>query len=302
MKPEELERVLMVARLATEHEEYELASKLYGVYVSRASDANLEYIRYLALHGDSDMAVEMLEKTFPQAMDDVLQICAEMLRKRRPEFGDKYDARIDALVEASLRDDPESVRRLLVQAEILEMQAKYEESVAKYDGVLKRDDVPRVMRAAAKNNLGFLLTLLNERTDEAEQLINEAIEVYGPVSDILDTRAIVRMTRKEYDQAVEDMSLATSLSNDPVKFYHYAQANLLAGNDQAALKAWEKAQELGFAKEKLPVLEQKNFDQVKSDIEGSAHPKRQAVVAVAHRVRCAAMTEKMIAPSSRASL
>ena len=158
------------------------------------------------------------------------------------------------------------------QAELFEIQGNYEQSVAKYDSVLKRNDVPRVMRAAAKNNLGFLLTLLNERTEEAEQLINEAMEVYGPVSDILDTRAIVRMTRKEYDQAVEDMSLATSLSDDPVKFYHYAQANLLAGNDQAALKAWDKAQKLGITKEKLPVLEQKNFDQVKSEI-GRRRPK-----------------------------
>jgi tetratricopeptide (TPR) repeat protein len=268
MTPEELERVLMVARLATEHEEYELASKLYGVYVSRKPDANMEYMRYVALYGDPEMALEMLEKTFPQARDEVLQIATEMLRKRRAEFGDKYDARIDELVAASLRDDPDSVRRMLVEAEVLEVEGKYAESVAKYDAVLKRDDVPRVMRAAAKNNLGFLLTLLNERTEEAEKLINEAMEVYGPVSDILDTRAIVRMSLKEYDQAVEDMSLATSLSDDPVKFYHYAQANLLAGNDQAALKAWEKAQDLGITKEKLPVLEQKNFDRIKSEIEG----------------------------------
>ena len=169
---------------------------------------------------------------------------------------------------AALRDDPESVRRMLLEAEILETQAKYEESVAKYENVLKRDDVPRMMSAAAKNNLGFLLTLLNQRTDEAEQLINEALEVYGPVDDILDTRAVVRMARKDYDAAVEDMSLATSLSNDPVKFYHFAKANLLAGNDQAALKAWERAQKLGFTKEKLPVLERPDFDQVKGGIEG----------------------------------
>jgi hypothetical protein len=76
------------------------------------------------------------------------------------------------------------------------------------------------------------------------------------------------MARKDYDAAVEDMSLATSLSSDPVKFFHFAQANLLAGNDQAALKAWDKAQKLGFKKEKLPILEQKNFEQIKSDIEG----------------------------------
>jgi predicted Zn-dependent protease len=266
---QQLESILMVARLATEHGEYQLAENLYDLYVYRKPDAiALEYARFKALHGDPDKAITILNSLFPQGMDDILRIAAEMLRTRRADLGDKYDAAVNELVAASLRDDPESVQRMLIKAEILEIQAQYEASVKQYDDVLKRDDVPRLMRAAAMNNLGFLLTLMNERTEEAEDFINQAIEVYGPVDDILDTRAVVHMTRKEYEKAVEDMSLATALSNDPVKFYHSAQANLLAGNDQAALKAWEKAQQLGFTKEKLPVLEQKNYDQVKSDIEG----------------------------------
>jgi cellulose synthase operon protein C len=257
LSEQQLESILMVARLAAEHGEYELAEMLYK-----------QYVRYMALHGNPDEALGILKSLFPQSMDEVLRIVAEMLRTRRAELGDKYDAAVNELIASALRDDPESVQRMLVKAEILEIQAQYEESVAQYDTVLQRDDVPRLMRAAAMNNLGFLLTLMNERTDEAADFINQAIEVYGPVDDILDTRAVVHMTRKEYEKAVEDMSLATALSNDPVKFYHFAQANLLAGNDQAALKAWEKAQQLGFTKEKLPVLEQKSFDQVKSDIEG----------------------------------
>ncbi len=264
----QLDKVRMVARLAMENEEYELADKLYRVYVSRVPDANLEFARFLALHGNSDEAMTLLKQLFPQGMDEVTSICAEMLRRRRAEVGDKYDAEIDEMVAASLRDDPESVRRLLLKAEMLETQGKYEASIAQYDRVLARDDVPRMMRAAAMNNLGFLLTLLNQRTEEAEGLINQALEIYGPVDDILDTRALARMARKDYDQAVEDMSLATSLSSDPIKFYHFAQANLLAGNGPAAVKAWDKAQQLGFKKEKLPILEQKNFDRVKAEIEG----------------------------------
>jgi tetratricopeptide (TPR) repeat protein len=266
---QQLESILMVARLAAEHGEHELSGNLYDLYVYRKPDAiSLEYARYKALYDDPDKAMVILNSLFPQSMDDILRIAAEMLRTRREELGDKYDAAVNELIASSLRDDPESVQRMLIKAEILEIQAQYEQSVKQYDDVLKRDDVPRLMRAAAMNNLGFLLTLMNERTDEAQEFINQAIEVYGPVDDILDTRAVVYMTRKEYEKAVEDLSLATALSSDPVKFYHSAQANLLAGNDQAALKAWEKAQQLGFTKEKLPVLEQKNFDQVKSDIEG----------------------------------
>ena len=37
-------------------------------------------------------------------------------------------------------------------------------------------------------------------------------------------------------------------SRDPVKFYHSALANLLAGNEQVALKSWDRAMKLGITR------------------------------------------------------
>ncbi len=265
----QLNNILAVARMAAENDQIEIAAKLYPLYAQRVgtSGAALEFAQFLAMQGDPSQAMEMLKQIFPAQMNQALQIAISMLRQRRAEIGDQFDAEINEMLAAALRDDPDSAQRLIFNAEALEVQGRYDESIAAYEKILKRDDLPTLLRAAAKNNLGFLLGLTNQRVEEAQSLINQAVDVYGPSEDILDTRAVVRMAGKNYDGAVEDMELATVLSRDPIKFFHKTQANLLAGNEQVALKAWDRALELGITKEKLPVLEQPKFDRIKGEIQ-----------------------------------
>ncbi|WP_197530383.1 tetratricopeptide repeat protein [Bythopirellula polymerisocia] len=270
LSSEELNNIVTVARMAAENDQIELAAKLYPVYVQRVGTAQaaLEYASFLTKHGDPGQAMEIIKQIFPKQMDAAAQIAVSMLRQRRSEVGDQFDAEIDDMLAAALRDDPDSASRLLLKAEALEVQGKQDESIAFYEKILKRDDLPSLLRAAAKNNLGFLLASTDQRLDEAQEMINQAMEVYGPSEDILDTRAVVRIAGKNYDGAVEDMELATSLSRDPLKFYHSALANLLAGNDQVALKSWDRAKKLGITKDKLPLSEQPDFERIKGQIEG----------------------------------
>jgi len=267
---QELNNILAVARMAAENDQIEIAAKLYPLYAQRVGTAGaaLELAQFLAMHGDPGQAMDMLKQLFPSNMNQTVQIAIAMLRQRRDELGDQFDADVDSMLASALRDDPDSAQRLILQAEALEVQGKYDESIAAYEKTLKRDDLPTLLRAAAKNNLGFILGLTNQRVDEAQSLIDQALEVYGPSEDILDTRAVVRIAGKNYDGAVEDMELATALSSDPIKYYHKALANLLAGNDQVAQKAWDQALELGITKEQLPILEQAEFDRIKGEIEG----------------------------------
>jgi len=268
MDEKQLQNVLSVAQMAAQFEEVELADQLYRLYVRRVPEERIRLARFLALHGDPDEAMEMLKALFDNQPDEVIQIASQMLRQRRSEFGDQYDEDVNQLVSRALRDDPESFQRNLIHAEVLELQERYDESVAVYDGMLSRGNLPSRMRAAAMNNLAFQLVLLNQRLDEAAQLINQAIEIYGPVADMLDTRALVNMARQEYDAAMEDMKLATTFNEDPVKYYHLARASVLAGHPQEALTAWDKALELGFTNDQLNTLEQASYEQFKQQIDG----------------------------------
>ena len=261
---EQLKVVLAIAQLATRHKDYELAEQLLRFYVKRVPESTFALIKFLALHGDSEEGVGFMKQLFNNSKDAVLQLATQMLRIRRREIGDRFDETIDEMFSSALREDPDSVLRRTMYAEFLGIKQDYDASIQAYDELLKRGDLSSARRAAISNNLAYLLALQGVRLDQASELIEQAMQILGPIDDMLDSRAIVRMARKEYDLAVEDMTLATSISQEPVKFYHLAKAHFLAGNVQAALKAWEEAQQLGFEKDMLFLLEQVSFEEIEN--------------------------------------
>ena len=165
------------------------------------------------------------------------------------------------------RDNPELTRLLVLRAEMFEVMERYDEAIDAYEDITDRDDQSPHSRAAASNNMAYLLALRKQRLDKAQELIDQAIEILGPLADILDTRAVIRMAREEYDLAVEDMTLSLSIDPTAVKYYHMAKAQALAGNEAEALDAWAKAKELEIEKESLPLIEQPGYQETEQLIE-----------------------------------
>ncbi len=266
LNTEQLQTVRGVAQLAVQCEDFEMAEKLYQLYVQRLPKAEAELVQFQSLYGDAEAAIATMEKEFPRHMNAVLTMLNQMLRKRRTEFGDRYDEKINRMIATAIRDDPDSATRLLFYAELLEIEQKYQQSVKAYDDLLSRDDAPLRVRAAAMNNLAFLLAVLGERLEEAEKLVNQSMETLGPIADLLDTRALVRTASKKYDLAIEDLTLAISVGRDPIKLYHLARVQLLAGNEKAALKSWKEAKNLGIEKGELPLPEQSDYVEFEAKI------------------------------------
>ena len=165
-------------------------------------------------------AMEIIKQIFPKQMDTTSQIAVTMLRQRRSEVGDQFDAEIDDMLALPSEMTPIPHHALILKAEALEVQGKQDESIAFYEKILKRDDFPVCYGLRRKTTWAFFLLRPTNASTRLKKLINRGSEVYGPSEDILDTRAVVRMAGKNYDGAVEDMELATSLSRDPLKFYH----------------------------------------------------------------------------------
>ena len=168
------------------------------------------------------------------------------------------------MVRAALRDDPESARRLVFEAEMLEVQDKFDESIAAYNKLLARDDMPRLVRATALNNLAFILALKSDKPEDLElalKSVNEAIEILGPISDILDTRALVYVANGDFQRAAEDMRLSVMVTPTPSKYYHLALAELGAGNESGAKAAWQRAQADGIGPEKVSELERDQLEE-----------------------------------------
>jgi len=62
------------------------------------------------------------------------------------------------------------------------------------------------------------------------------------------------------------LKLAVTVGRDPIKYYHLARAQLLSGDKEEALKSWNLAKDLGIEKEKLPVIEQSDFQEFETKI------------------------------------
>ena len=108
-------------------------------------------------------------------------------------------------------------------------------------------------------------------------LVQEAVQLLGPTASILDTRAVVYTSQKNYQRAVEDLEL--SLADEPtaVKYFHKVVAHLGAGENQAALQAWDKAVELGLSVQDLDRMERDRYPTIKAKIDalrpaGTASP------------------------------
>jgi cellulose synthase operon protein C len=268
LNPQQLQIVHAVGLLAESVGDHEYALNLITEYSKRVPGNDAELAQFTAMYGDLDAGLQMLSRVFETAnMDQTLSTAIEVLRNRRDEDPVKVDAAINRLVSKARNDDPEAARRMVLEAESLEVQERFDDAIAAYGAILARDDVPKFVRATAINNLAFLLAMKKQDLDRALEGVNEAIEIIGPISDILDTRALVHLHKGDFASAVKDLRLAVKMGATGSKYFHLTEALLGAGDEAGALEAWEQAEARGVSADSVPVLEQQDFAQTLQKIE-----------------------------------
>jgi tetratricopeptide (TPR) repeat protein len=261
-----------VAMLAESIGDHEYALQLISFVAARQPGHELELAQFTAFYGPVDDGIRVLQQYFDMAKDDVLGQAIGMLRSRRSEAPEKLDEFVNQMVRRARSDDPEAARRMVAEAESFEIQEKYDEAIAAYNRLLARDDVPRFVRASALNNFAFLLAMQKKDLDKALAGVNEAIEILGPISDVLDTRALVHFHSGEPQKAVEDLQLAVKMNATASKYFHLAQALLAVGDRNGAVAAWKEAEDRGISIETTPVVEQEDLRQFMEKIGASAGP------------------------------
>jgi tetratricopeptide (TPR) repeat protein len=259
---EKLRALRMLALSADELGDHEYAITLMREFVRRSPGSEMELARMAALHDAIDPAIDVLNQTFPQRMEETASIAVEMLRQRRSEAPQKLDEMVERMVRAVRRDDPEAARYMVLEAEMLEIQEKYDESLEAYKRVLASSDLPRLAEATAANNLAFILALKKQDGELALKSVERAIKLVGPISDILDTRGLVLASLGKYAEAAEDFRLSAKSGPTPSKFFHLTQA-LLAADDQAgAAEAWAEAVAAGLGPERIAPMEVPAYEEL----------------------------------------
>jgi tetratricopeptide (TPR) repeat protein len=263
----QLEDIRKIAQVAADMGDQQLAEQLLGVYIKRHPENGMLLLQQLAFHGDLGKATELMKQIFNNQPDAVLQLGLSMLQQRRTEVDDQTVETVSRMVATAVREDPESVRRKLIEAQLLEFQDQYEESVRTYQEVLAHHDAPSLMRAMAMNNISFLWALLGQNLDEANSYIVQAEEILGPIADVLDTKGVIEIARQQYDAAIRNLQLSLQVDPNASKYFHLAQAYMLAGKSSEAMGAWDQAMEMGLTPDKLSRLEQERYQDLAKKIE-----------------------------------
>lgn len=261
----------LVAHLFVNLDDLDNAEKIYRLLVQRDPNKILQLAGFLGYHRDADQCFEVLQKVYdPDQSVGILRVGIGVLRFQRDRVGDKYDAIVQQWLDRALRENPDLVDLLILQAELYDAQQNYEGAAEVYVKLLKRNDVSGPRRAVVLNNMSYIAALQGAQAPEGVaplELVQEAVGILGPTDAILDTRAVVLISQKQYDRAVEDLEM--SIASDPTatKYFHKAIAHLRAGENKAAMQAWDKMEEMGLSLDDLNRMEHPIYEEMKAKIE-----------------------------------
>ncbi|MFT5583681.1 MAG: Flp pilus assembly protein TadD [Cognaticolwellia sp.] len=93
-------------------------------------------------------------------------------------------------------------------------------------GRVESDCLVLKQESSQQNCKAWYMAMAGQGSDEALELVQEALAAEGPRADFLDTLAVVHLVRKEYAQAAQAAQQAAELA--PERFYHLWQAERMA--------------------------------------------------------------------------
>ena len=262
--------VRLFGGLFVELNDLDSAEKLYKALAARDPTKSYGFAMFLGQHRSVDQCFELLNQIYqPDRIADILGVALTVVREKRDQVGDKYDATIQGWLDRGLLDNPDSITLLMLQADLNDIQKRYSDAAAIYRKLLDRSELTGTRRAVVLNNLSFLVSLEGSAASNVDplKLVNEAASILGPNSDILDTRAVAYMAKGQYSQAIEDLRDAVTDNPTPTKYFHLAEAYLGTGEKRSAADAWTKAEELGLGREILNRMEHDKYEKLKQQIE-----------------------------------
>ena len=205
--------------------------------------------------------MDILEQCWDKCPAENLQLPAVLLMHSNAANPAQYQQLEKILVAASNKSQ-RPVSLLLVLADLYAQQLQYDKSNAAYRDILAKD--PRNYQTM--NNLGLSLARAGQNLDEALKVVNEAMAISGPMAEVLDTRAVVRIIRQEPEKALEDLAEAIKDGGTADQYFHQAWAYSLTDKKTEASAAFAVALKKGLDSKGLDPREVSAYDRLKDGL------------------------------------
>jgi tetratricopeptide (TPR) repeat protein len=193
------------------------AAERFTAIVPTRPEAIVGVTGSLASDGRATEAFERIER-LGRYIPSRLRASAGLAIVRGGAVTDRQAELIQQWLDACLAEEPNSVPLLLYKAEFLALRNDTTSASAAFERVLVKE--PR--NVIALNNHAWLLAADSKTAEKAMDLITRATRERGLTGDLLDTRARVRITLKQFKEAEAD--LAEAISHDPsaLRWFHVA--------------------------------------------------------------------------------
>jgi tetratricopeptide (TPR) repeat protein len=231
---DELLRYPMVRRSPAAKAMTDAAVERYAALVPNRPEAAVGIAGVLASQdrtADAFARIELYAKFLPNRV----RVMAGLAALRGGSATERHFATVREWLDASAKDEGNSVSFLLNEAEFFTLQSATDKAIAAYETVLKRD--PR--NVVALNNLAWMLSADPAGAKRSVELIAQATREIGLTGELLDTRARACITLKLFPQAESDSNEALKMDRTPLRLFHMAL--VLTGRTPADAAAAAKA-------------------------------------------------------------
>jgi tetratricopeptide (TPR) repeat protein len=234
------------------------AETFYRAYLEKNPGHEAELVAFLARQGRTDEALDLFDRIWDNCSPAVVDQICELMTQRH--MGADQLERLSRILQAAIQRFGRPNPLLMRMADLSFRRSRYLDAEEIYREILQKTKG----NASVMNNLAVLLAQQGIKLDEALKLVDQAIDIFGPVGALLDSRASVYLAMGDTEKALADLTRALGENDSPVWLFHQAQAFQRAGQRADAAAAMEKALHMAkpLTKDLLYPPELASFDQL----------------------------------------
>ena len=162
---------------------------------------------------------------------------------------------------------PEDWKTRMQEAFLLDREGNTTEAIARLNE-MDWEKLSEYEQGMIANNRAYLNLKLGQNGDTVSKDLAIAFESLGPKIELLDTRAMASIEKKQFEQAIRDLNLATQFEPSSGR-YHFHLALAYQGQDDrsAAKEALELAQAIGLSQKVMDPSEKSKYKILQSWLE-----------------------------------
>jgi tetratricopeptide (TPR) repeat protein len=208
--------------------------------VPNRPDAVIGLAGVLAADGRAADAIARVERA--PTLSARLKATAAVTVARGADLTAPEAAQLLKWIDDGLAEEPNAPDLLMHRGEFLARRGDLPGACAAFEQVLAKD----ARNVVALNNLAWLLSSNPATAEKALELVSRATRESGMTGELLDTRARVQITLKQFDKAERDLADAISYDPTPLRWFHVALLRLGQEKPAEAAKSFAEAQRRGL--------------------------------------------------------